>query len=50
VIVNLALETIGFTIARVFGTCLAAGALLVVSSALLDYKKLDLSDQAPVFG
>jgi hypothetical protein len=50
VIINLALETIGFTIARVFGTCLAAGALLVVSSALLDYKKLDLSDQAPVFG
>jgi hypothetical protein len=49
-IINLALETIAYTIARVFGTCIAAGALLVVGSTLLKYEKLDLADQAPVFG
>lgn len=50
VIASLAGETIAYTIARVFGMSIAAGALLLVASVFMTHEKLDLGDQAPMFG
>lgn len=49
-LVRLATETVAYTIARVFGMCVAAGALLLVAAGFLTHERLDLADQPPSFG
>ncbi|KAK5687092.1 hypothetical protein LTS10_001229 [Elasticomyces elasticus] len=44
-VVRITVETVAYTIARVFGTCIAVGALLAVSSVFMTWEKLDLTGQ-----
>jgi hypothetical protein len=42
-VAQIAVNTVAFTISRVFGTVIAAGALLLVSSILMKREKLTLN-------
>lgn len=45
-IIDITVQTVAFTISRVFGLCMAAGAVLFLSSLFMKQEKLDLTIEA----